>query len=162
MPLFEQSPLTGSVFTQRFLRSLPPELTGEQVPTFPLTLQLRQSPCVPEVASEQAVSQQTPSVQFPDWHSPPPAHDVPLAFLPQELLIQVLPPVQSALLVHVLLHAPPLQMNVPQLTAPGVLHWPAPLHLDTPVADDVVGQLASLQVLVLSQFAHAPALHRPV
>jgi hypothetical protein len=66
-------------------------------------------------------------------------------------LTQVVPPVHSELLVHVLLQAPPLQMKLPQLTAPGVLHWPAPLHLETPTADEVVGQLASLHVLVLSQ-----------
>jgi hypothetical protein len=52
---------------QRLFGSAPPDTTGEQVPTLPVTLQLWQSPDVP-VASLQAELQQTPSVQKPLEH----------------------------------------------------------------------------------------------
>jgi hypothetical protein len=70
VPLLAQL-VSGSVAAQRFLGSAPPIATGEQTPTLLVTLQLRQRPMLPLVASEQAVSQQTPSTQLPVPHSRP-------------------------------------------------------------------------------------------
>jgi len=61
VPPFEQSPAMALLATQSFLGSAPPAGTGEQVPTFPSTLQLIHKP--PVVASLHAVLQQNPSVQ---------------------------------------------------------------------------------------------------
>ena len=79
------------------------------------------------------------------------AQEVPFGFRPHELLMQVLGAMQSELAVQVFLHAPFAQTKDPQLTALGVVQEPAPLHLDTPIDEDAVGQLAALQVLLLSQ-----------
>jgi len=65
--------------------------------------------------------------------------------------MQVLGAMQSLLAVQVFLHAPLVHTKDPQLCAPGVVHEPAPLHLDTPIDEEAVGQLAPLQVLLLSQ-----------
>ena len=62
VPSLPQFPVDGLVATQRPLGSLPPDTTGEHVPTLPETLQLRQIPAVPD-ASVHAESQHTPSVQ---------------------------------------------------------------------------------------------------
>jgi hypothetical protein len=163
VPLFEQSPLSGSVATQRFFGSEPPAVTGEQVPTLPVTLQLWHTPALP-AASEHALSQQTPSVQKPLEHSVAAPHACPGAFRPQELLMQMLGAMHWALPVHVLLHEPPLQTNAPHIVALGVLQTPAPSQNDAAMASEggAVGQLASLHFVVVSHFAQAPALQRPV
>lgn len=67
VPSFPQFPADGLVARQRPLGSPPPETTGEQVPTLPETLQLRQSPAAP-AASVHAESQHTPSVQKLEAH----------------------------------------------------------------------------------------------
>jgi len=66
-------------------------------------LQLRQTPAA---GSEQAVLQQTPSVQFPLRHCAPAEQLAPFDFLPQEPPLHVFVPVQSALVVQLLLHMP--------------------------------------------------------
>jgi hypothetical protein len=68
VPSFMQLPAAGEVAVHRFLGSAVPEATGVHVPTLPVTLQLRQSPVVPD-ASLQAELQHTPSVQNPCVHS---------------------------------------------------------------------------------------------
>ena len=65
VPSFAQFPALGTVAVQRPFGSVPPDGTGEQVPTLPATLQLWQRPVV---GSEHAVLQQTPSVQKPVAH----------------------------------------------------------------------------------------------
>jgi hypothetical protein len=91
------------------LGSAPPAATGEQVPTFPVTLQDRQ---VPPVASLQVVLQQTPSVQLPLTHSAAAAQAAPLGLRPHELLMQVLGLTQSALVLQALLQAPVAALQV--------------------------------------------------
>jgi hypothetical protein len=94
---------------QRDFGSAPPSTTGEQVPTFPVTLQDRQ---VPPVASLQVVLQQTPSVQLPLTHSAGAAQVAPLGLRPHELFVQVLGLTQSALVVQALLQAPVVVLQV--------------------------------------------------
>ena len=103
-----------AVAVQRDFGSEPPFATGEQVPTWPLTLQLWH---VPLLASEQVVLQQTPSVQFPLTHSGPVLQADPLAFVPHELLLQVLGLTQSESAVQVVrqLAVALLQAYLPQL-----------------------------------------------
>jgi hypothetical protein len=101
--------LVWAAATQRDLRSVPPSATGEQVPTFPVTLQERQ---VPPVASLQVVLQQTPSVQLPLTHSPAAPQVAPLGFRPHELLMQVLGLTQPALVVQLLLQAPVVALQL--------------------------------------------------
>jgi hypothetical protein len=101
--------LVWAAATQRALRSAPPSTTGEQVPTFPVTLQDRQ---VPPVASLQVVLQQTPSVQFPLTHSAVVAQVAPLGLRPHELLMHVFGLTQLALVVQALLQAPVVALQL--------------------------------------------------
>jgi len=66
VPSLEQSPFAAALALQRCFGSAWPLGTAEQVPTFPDTLQLMHRLAV--VASLQAESQQTPSVQKPLLH----------------------------------------------------------------------------------------------
>jgi hypothetical protein len=95
--------------TQRERGSEPPSGTELQVPTFPVTLQLRQVPVVPSV---QALLQQTPSVQNLLEHSAGPVQAAPLAFKPHELLMQVFGLTQSELAVQELRHKPVAALQV--------------------------------------------------
>jgi hypothetical protein len=71
------------------------------LPTEPASAQLRHAPA-------QAVLQQTPSMQFPFWHSVLLAHFCPSSFGPQLPIAttQAMPSAQSAFVVHLELHAP--------------------------------------------------------
>jgi hypothetical protein len=93
VPLFEQlgTPAVGSLLLelQRFFGSSVPAATEEQVPTFPATVQLLHSPFEPVVASLQALSQHTPSVQEPLEHWMPAVQAAPLVLSPQDLLAHV-------------------------------------------------------------------------
>jgi hypothetical protein len=108
LPVPSQVPLKPQVVcavaTQRPLVSAPAAGIGEQVPSLPVTLQLKQ---VPFVASAHVVSQQTPSPgQLPLRHWLPAVQALPLFFFPHEPLLQVLGLMQSALLVQLPLHDP--------------------------------------------------------
>ena len=79
----------------------PPAAIGEQVPTLPVSEHDMQVPV-------QAVLQQTLLTQFPDAQSvpEPDGHEPPIGILPQLMLTQVFPVVQSAaVVVQVVLHA---------------------------------------------------------
>ena len=67
VPSFVQFPMVGELAVQRFLGSAAPEETAVQVPTAPVTLQLRHRPVVP-APSLHAELQHTPSVQKPEAH----------------------------------------------------------------------------------------------
>jgi hypothetical protein len=160
VPAFEQSPPRALLATQSFFGSAPPTGTGEQVPTLPETLQLMHSPVV--ASSLQAVLQQTPSVQKPLAHWGPLAHDWPVGFFPQELPTQVLGDTQSLSVTQILSHAAELQMKVPQDWFCGVTHVPRPSQVEAGVSDEFVAQLAALQLLPSTTYAHFPDWHRPV
>jgi hypothetical protein len=81
--------------------------------------QLRQAPA-------QASAQQTPSTQKLDAHSAAAAHTWPFCLGPQLPFTQARPAAQSALLVHLLLQAPPTQRNGGQSWTPGGRHVPWP------------------------------------
>src|SRR3954470_23038381 len=76
----------------------------------------------------QVVSQQTPSTQLLLLHSASPLQVCPFCFLPQLLLMQVLPPVQSELLVQVPLQSPLAQLKGAQDSTTPATQSPAPLH----------------------------------
>jgi hypothetical protein len=103
VPSFEQSPAPGLLAAQRCLGSDCPLATNEHLPTLPATLQLLQSP--PVEASEQAPSQQTPSVQKPEAHWLPPEQAAPLLFTPQDPFAHVLGDLQSASTLQAVLQA---------------------------------------------------------
>jgi hypothetical protein len=103
VPSFEQSPAPGLLAAQRCLGSDCPLATLEHFPTLPATLQLLQSP--PVLASAQALSQQTPSVQYPDAHWLPVVQADPLLLTPQEPFWHVLGDLQSPSLWQLLLQA---------------------------------------------------------
>ena len=94
VPSLWQSAADAVVATQRALGSAPPEETGRQLPTLPVTLQLLHRPVV--ASSLQAPSQHTPSVQKPLTHWVPAVQAAPSGFNPQELPAQVLGGLQSA------------------------------------------------------------------
>jgi hypothetical protein len=84
--------------TQTPRRSGLPAATAVQCPIADGSAQLRQEPM-------QALSQQTPSTQFPLSHSPPCWHDWPTGLGPQLPATQTLPVVQSLSDVHRLTQA---------------------------------------------------------
>jgi hypothetical protein len=94
----------------------------------------------------QAVSQQTFSAeQTPVVHSVPTLHGEPGERRPHEPLMQTLLPEQSALAVQVFLQAATPHVNGKQDVVVGVVHLPAPSHVDWPVKFVVpAGHVASL------------------
>ena len=56
----------------------------------------------------QAMPQQTPCAQMPEWQSLPAAHVAPIGFLPQLPETHVLPPMQSTSAAHAVLHWAPV------------------------------------------------------
>jgi hypothetical protein len=103
VPSLVQSPEPGLLAAQRCLGSDCPLATLEHLPTLPETLQLLQSP--PVEASEQALSQHTPSVQKPEAHWLPVVQAEPLFLTPQDPFEHVLGDLQSPSLWQLLLHA---------------------------------------------------------
>jgi len=103
VPSLVQSPAPGLLAAQRCLGSDWPLATLEHLPTLPATLQLLQSP--PVLASAQALSQQTPSVQYPEAHWFPAEQAEPLLLTPQEPFTHVLGDLQSPSLLQLLLQA---------------------------------------------------------
>lgn len=126
----------------------------------PATLQLLHRPLA--ASSLQAVSQHTPSLQWPLTHWPLAVQAVPKDFKPQELPTQVLGGTQSASEAQLALHAPPLHTKVPQLRLSGVMQAPAPSQADAGVWDELEAQAAGLQLLPLSKNAQTPPLQAPV
>jgi hypothetical protein len=159
VPSFVQLPEAGELAVHRFLGSAVPEATAVQVPTAPVTLQLRHSPVVP-AASLQAELQQTPSVQKPCVHSPGAVQACPSALRPHEPLAQLFGGAQSMALVAVVqldLHAPAVHMNLSHGRSLGVLQAPLPLHVDIGVTELTDEQVASLHLAPLGHRAQAPA-----
>jgi hypothetical protein len=117
VPSFEQLPVAALLFTQRDLGSAPPSATLAQVPTgLPVVpLQVLHNP--PVMASEQRVSQHTPSVQKPLAHWLALVHGAPFTFRPHDPFTQVLGGMQSwasVATVQLLLQAPATHAKVPQ------------------------------------------------
>jgi hypothetical protein len=94
----------------------------------------------------QAVSQQTCSAEHtPVRHSVPTLQGEPAGRRPHEPLMQTLLPEQSAFAVHVFLQAAAPHVNGKHDVAVGVLHLPAPSHVDCAVNIVVpAGHVASL------------------
>jgi hypothetical protein len=76
-----------------------------------------------------ASAQHTPSTQKVLAHSDPLAQLWPLAFGPQLPLTHAWPAVQSASLVHFVLHAPAAHLNGAHTCTPGGRHTPLPSHV---------------------------------
>jgi hypothetical protein len=91
-----------SVQTPR--RSAFPEAIMRQEPGDVAELQVRQPPA-------QAVSQQTPSTQKPEAHSPAAEQVCPRGFGPQVWFTQAAPVSQSESTLHALVQAPARQRN---------------------------------------------------
>jgi hypothetical protein len=108
----------------------------------PLTLQLTHSP--PVVASLHALSQHTPSVQFPLEHCAPLVHWPPFDFLPHELFTHVLGGMQSVSAVQEDRHALLPQRKGEQDLSGGVTQLPRPSQFDGGVAEVVPTQLPGL------------------
>lgn len=122
VPSFEQSPAAALLATHRCLGSGPPPRTGEQVPTFPDTLQLIHKP--PWAAAPQAESQHTPSVQMPVPQSAPTVQTAPFGLSPHALFTHVLGATQSLSRLQLDRQAEPLQTKVPHDTSGGVTQRP--------------------------------------
>ena len=159
VPELEQSPLEASLALHRFLGSAPPEGTRLQVPILPRTLQLLHRP---SLASLQALSQHTPSVQMPLAHSTAPPQGKPFGLSPHDPCTQVLGLMQSLSLRQGILQSVPSQMKVPHVRSSGVTQAPAPSQVDSGVTEDMLAQTPSLQWVPLSVYAQAPPLHVPV
>ena len=81
-------------------------------------------------APAQAVAQQTPCAQKPDWHSPASEQDAPRIFLPHELPLQTLGATQLPSIAQALKHVLPLQTYGAQGSESGGAHWPVALHVE--------------------------------
>jgi hypothetical protein len=93
---------------------------SRQEPAAPTTLHDRQAPL------QSPVSQQTPSMQWVDWHSLPLLQAVPSGFLPHEPLMHGMPGAQSAELPQLVWHAPAAQANGAHDWVAGVSQLPLP------------------------------------
>jgi hypothetical protein len=107
-PLQLPSNPQGGIAMQPPCGSLVPAATAVQVPAEPATLQAAH---VPQLAAPQ----QTPSTQFPPWHSLPIAQAWPSRLRPQEPPLQTLPGAQSLSLLQTATQAVPLQAKGAQL-----------------------------------------------
>jgi hypothetical protein len=133
-----------------------PFATGLQVPRVAVRLHDWHVPL-------QAVLQQTPCAQTPDMHSLPTAHARPLTLSAHAPLVHKAGDAQSALLAQVFLQTPVPQRNGKHDVAPGVVHRPAPSHVDVGVnAVVAAGQVESLQAVPLTNLWQAPASQRPL
>jgi hypothetical protein len=126
-PLQVPSNPQGGAAMQPPCGSLVPAATAVQVPAAPATLQAAQVP-------QLAVPQQTPSTQFPPWHSPPIAQAWPSRLRPQEPPLQTLPGAQSLSLLQTATQAVPLQAKGAQLWVLAGWQTPAPLQVRGSVA----------------------------
>jgi hypothetical protein len=108
--------------------SAPPAATAVQRPASPLMLQLWHAPV-------QVVAQQTPSAQWPFWHSASALQVWPSAFRPQlptvapAATVQTWPSAQSVLLVATVqlsVQAPPVQRKLVHMNGSAAWHMPRP------------------------------------
>jgi hypothetical protein len=108
-----------------------PAPTGEQVPVVPISAQDMHVPV-------QAVSQQKPCAQKPDWQDAAAVQAAPGGSLPQLPLVQTLGETQSVLLVHVVLHAAVAQVNGSHMAVVAGRQVPAPSQMRPCVSVDPV------------------------
>jgi hypothetical protein len=123
-------------------------------------LQLLHKPVV--ASSLHALSQHTPSLQWPDTHWLLAVHAVPIGFKPQELFTQVFGATQSASERQVDLHTAALQTKVPQEALAGVAQAPAPSQVEAGMSWDGEAHSAGLQLSPLAKRAQAPPWQDPV
>jgi hypothetical protein len=99
---------------------------------------LVQAPIVPDSAHDrqalaQAVAQQTPCAQLPDWHSLRSEQKAPFGFLPQELPTHTLPCEQLPSIVQLPKHLLPLQAKGTHDSESGAAQLPVVLQTDSGV-----------------------------
>jgi hypothetical protein len=126
----------------------------------PVALQVLHRP--PEAAEEQAVLQQTPSVQNPLWHSSALVHAAPFTFRPQELFAQMSGRLQSVSSVQMVLQAPESHTKLPQEILAGVAQAPLPSQFEAGVSAEIEAQTAGLQPSPAAKWSHSPPLQDPV
>ena len=133
-----------------------PAGTLAQVPALPVSAHDRHVPV-------QAVAQQTPCAQIPELHSGPVVQTAPFGFFPQLIIAQLFGVTQSALVVHVVRHAPLLpHWNGSQPDdAAAARHKPLPSHVRDGVNVEPV-QVAGAHTVPAACCRHVPApLHMP-
>jgi hypothetical protein len=133
-----------------------PAGTLAQVPALPVSAHDRHVPV-------HAVAQQTPCAQLPELHSAAAVHTAPLGFFPQLFIVQVLGETHSALVAHVVRHAPLLpHWNGSQPDdAAGGRHRPAPSQVWAGVSVEPV-QVAGMHTVPAACCRQVPApLHMP-
>jgi hypothetical protein len=96
-----------------------PAGVGVHLPSVAGRVQLRHAPV-------QALSQHTPSTQFPLMQSAFALHALPSLILPHDLLMQACPASHSLSARHEVLHSPATHRLGLQLATPGGLHVPTP------------------------------------
>ncbi len=109
--------------------------TGVQVPGVPVSAQDMQVPV-------QAVLQQTPCAQKPDWQAVPAVQAEPGGSLPQLLLVQEFGETQSVLVLQVVLQAPVPHWNGSHICVVAVRHAPAPSQVCARVSVEPVHEAA--------------------
>jgi hypothetical protein len=133
-----------------------PAGTFVQAPTLPATAHERQVPV-------QAVAQQIPCAQKPELHSGDAVQVAPLGFLPQLIVMHVFGARQSAVVAHVVRHAPLVpHRNGSQLDdAEAGLHTPMPSHVRAGVSVEPL-HVAAMHTVPVACCRHVPApLHMP-
>jgi hypothetical protein len=134
-----------------------PAATGEHVPSVALSVHDTHGP-------SQVALQQTPCAEQtrPDAHCVLAEQGPPFGSRPHEPLMHVAFAAQSALALHVALHAAAPHSYGKHEVDVGVVHFPAPSHVDWPVNVVVVaGHVGSLHFTPAAYFWHAPAVQRP-
>lgn len=171
VPALLQSPLAGLLAAQRPLESEVPAGTLVHVPaaTVGVPLQVLHNP--PELASAQALLQQTPSVQKPLWHWLALEQVAPFTLRPHDPFTQVAGGTQSLASVadvQLILHAPFSQTNPPHGWLDGVRQPPLPSQVeagvteDDGVEDEVVTQTGAWQRVSVLKKAQVPLRQAPV
>jgi len=125
-------------------------------PTLPVTAHERQVPV-------HAVAQQIPCAQKPELHSGAVVQVAPLGFLPQLIVMQVFGARQSAVVAHVVRHAPlvPHRNGSQPDDAEAGRHSPMPSHVRAGVSVEPV-QVAAMHTVPAACWRQVPApLHMP-
>jgi len=109
------------------------------------------------------VRQQTPCAHVPVAHSLPSPHGAPGALRPHEPALQTEGATQSALAVHVALHAEAPHWYGAHAMAAGVTQAPAPSQVDAGVnVAPLAGHVAPPHGVPCGYFWHPPAAHMPL